>query len=95
MYNESRSLFTQTFNFSFACNINGASYLKIGKVFLHKAIDLADREAASFAVFQSHCNQTAEGKKEKIKSLLQLKADEVKYTTQQFSHKSKRLCADL
>lgn len=73
----------------------GASYLKIGKVFLHKAIDLADREAASFAVFQSHCNQTAEGKKEKIKSLLQLKADEVKYTTQQFSHKSKRLCADL
>ena len=31
-------------------------YLEIRKVFLHKAIDLTDWEAASFAVLQSHGN---------------------------------------
>lgn len=31
-------------------------------MFLHKAIDLTDWEAASFAVLQSHGNQTAENK---------------------------------
>lgn len=31
-------------------------------MFLHKAIDLADREAASFAVLQRHGNQAAEKK---------------------------------
>ncbi len=35
------------------------SYLEIREVFLHKAIDLTDWEAASFAVLQSHGNQTA------------------------------------
>lgn len=35
-------------------------YLEIRKMFLHKAIDLTDREAASFAVLQGHGNQTAE-----------------------------------
>lgn len=31
-------------------------------MFLHKAIDLADREAACFAVLQGHGDQTADTK---------------------------------
>lgn len=38
-------------------------------MFLHKAVDLTDREAASFAVFQSHGNQTAEKKITRLKSI--------------------------
>lgn len=50
------------------CNVTKRSYLKIRKVFLHKAIDLTDWEAASFAVLQSHGNQTAEKKMYSIHS---------------------------
>lgn len=39
------------------------AYLEIRKMFLHKAIDLTDREAASFAVLQGHGDQTAEIKR--------------------------------
>lgn len=38
------------------------SYLEIRKMFLHKAIDLADGEAAGFAVLQCHGNQAADKK---------------------------------
>lgn len=37
-------------------------YLEIRKMFLHKTIDLADREAACFAVLQGHGDQTADMK---------------------------------
>lgn len=39
-------------------------------MFLHKAIDLTDWEAASFAVFQSHGNQTAKKKPHQIKIIV-------------------------
>lgn len=56
-------LTTHTISFCpFQFDLNRGSYLEIRKVFLHKAIDLTDWEAASFAVLQSHGNQTAEKK---------------------------------
>lgn len=47
----------------FWSDIKGRSYLEIRKVFLHKAIDLTDWETSSFAVLQSHGNQTAKKNK--------------------------------
>lgn len=51
-------------------------------MFLHKAIDLTDWEAARFAVFQSHGNQTAKKKinKKPLKLFKLFKAENMKYT---------------
>lgn len=48
-------------------------------MFLHKAIDLTDWEAASFAVLQSHGNQTAE-KNHQTKFFIQEYVEEEKDT---------------
>lgn len=42
---------------------SGVPYLKVGKVLLHEAVDLAHWETACFAVLQRHCNQTTTGQR--------------------------------
>lgn len=49
-------------------------------MFLHKAIDLTDWEAASFAVLQSHGNQTAEKNPQKKNSLFESSSKDIQET---------------
>lgn len=46
-------------------------------MFLHKAIDLADWKAASFAVLQGHGNQTARKKSPGNKTLIDCRSKEM------------------